>query len=464
MRTAADTRFLLNETLALFSRLQTVRSFALSTPMVLAAAVSAPAQAAINAHLAHVAFDLRRKLLGFISWLQHPASRALSAADTQARYVLLKLRFNNLLDQVDIFADVLGQRSEHNTGTWVAGLDVLAEDALTLAGQYYAPPPLICYLERGHGAAIRRARTRLPGGDLSPVGVIQIPRERMIGSGIASSLIHEVGHQGSELLDLTTTIRQDIEQVIAAGPRAETLPWQLLSRWLNEILSDCWAVGHLGITATYGLLSVVSLPSYFVFRIGTDGPHPFPWIRVKISLALGAELFPDPQWAAMSRQWEDLYPPHSLGHDKQDLLRRLEAVLPAFARLLLGHRSAKLRGNRVADIFPLAGRGPAELRALYDAWQQRPYLREHSAPSLVFAVVGQAKADGRITTEDEARVLAHMLTRWALRRSRNYCLAPAPAALMAGPRPGGAPPPRVRATSATTLTLNPRTHEPRTQY
>jgi hypothetical protein len=420
MRTAADTRFLLNETLALFSRLQTVRSFALSTPMVLAAAVSAPAQAAINAHLAHVAFDLRRKLQAFIAWLRSAESYRLSAAETQARYVLLKLRFNNLLDQVDIFADVLGQRSEHNTGTWVAGLDVLAEDALTLPGQYYTPPPLICYLERGHGAAIRRSRTRLPGGDLSPVGVIQIPRERMIGSGIASSLIHEVGHQGSELLDLTTTIRQDIDQVIARGAREEALPWQLLSRWLNEILSDCWAVGHLGITATYGLLSVVSLPSYFVFRIGTDGPHPFPWIRLKISLALGQALFPHPQWAALGQQWEDLYPLDDLGADKRDLIRRLEAVLPTFARLVLGHRSDTLRGGQVADIFPVAERGPEQLRALYATWQQHPHLREHAAPSLVFAVVGQAKADGRISTQDEVQVLSQMLSHWALARARNY--------------------------------------------
>ena len=84
MRTPADTRFLVNETLALFSRLQTVRSFSLSTPMVQAAAVSAPAQAAINAHLAHVAFDLRRKLLAFVRWLKGPESRSISAAKTLA--------------------------------------------------------------------------------------------------------------------------------------------------------------------------------------------------------------------------------------------------------------------------------------------------------------------------------------------------------------------------------------------
>ncbi|SHJ47324.1 hypothetical protein SAMN02745146_3177 [Hymenobacter daecheongensis DSM 21074] len=447
MRRAADTQFLVNEALALLSRLQTVRSFALSTPMVLAAAVSAPAQAAINSHLAHIAFGLRRKLKAFISWLRSPESQATDAEKAQARYVLLKLRFNSLLDQFDIFADVLSQRGEHGTGTWLAGLDVLAEDALHLPGGYYEPPPLICFLERGHGAAIRRARTRLPGGDDNPVGVIQIPRERMVGSGIASSLIHEVGHQGSELLDLTTTIRAEIDKKVAAGGPAK-VAWQLLSRWLNEILSDFWALGHLGIGATYGLMSVVSLPSYFVFRIGTDGPHPFPWIRVRLSIALGEALFPHRQWADLTRQWSALYPTDGLPSGKQQLIGQLVALLPEFAQLVVRHRSPSLRGQPLAGLFPVAQRQPARLRALYRQWQARPALREDCAPSLVFAVIGQAKADGRITAGEEARVLTGLLTRWALNRARNYCgLAP----------PAGAPPP---AGASSPHPLISRSHEP----
>jgi len=34
-------------------------------------------------------------------------------------------------------------------------------NALALPG-FYEAPPVICYLDRGAGAAIRRARTRLP--------------------------------------------------------------------------------------------------------------------------------------------------------------------------------------------------------------------------------------------------------------------------------------------------------------
>ena len=424
-----NTQFLINEALSLLSRLQTVRSFSLNTPMVLAASVSAVAHGAINDHLARVAFDLRRRLREFLQWAQSPAAAAASAAESQAKYVLLKLRFNNLLDQVDIFADVLSQRGEHVTGIWMAGLDVLAEDALRLPGNYYDAPPLICFLERGHGAAIRRARTRLPGGDDNPVGVIQIPRERMVGSGIASSLIHEVGHQGSELLGLTQTIKDEISRTQLGGDTAADLPWLLLSRWLNEILSDFWAVAHLGISATYGLMSVVSLPSYFVFRIGTDGPHPFPWIRVKISLALGQALFPHPQWAALNQQWEALYPTAELPASKRNVIESLERVLPAFANLVLNHQSAALRGQRLAALFPVAERQPARLRQLYQEWQAQPDQREQAAPTLVFAVVGQAKADGKITAPQEYQLLTGLLTRWALNRAKNHGRSvPAPAA------------------------------------
>ena len=65
----------------------------------------------------------------------------------------------------------------------------------------------VCYLDRGVGAAIRRARTRLPGGGDNPAAIIRVPRERMVGGGIASSLVHEVGHQAAALLGLVSSLR-----------------------------------------------------------------------------------------------------------------------------------------------------------------------------------------------------------------------------------------------------------------
>src|SRR6266540_4353461 len=98
-----------------------------------------------------------------------------------------------------------------------AGLDAVAADALSPLAPYMDLPPVVCYLDRGVGAAIRRARTRLPGGDANPVAIIRVPRERMIGSGIASSLVHEVGHEAAAQLDLINPLRQELVQRQHAG-------------------------------------------------------------------------------------------------------------------------------------------------------------------------------------------------------------------------------------------------------
>ena len=45
-----------------------------------------------------------------------------------------------------------------------------------------------------------------------------------------------------------------------------------------------------------GLISVVSLPRPFVFRVSPDDPHPPPHIRVKLSAALGGAFYPQPAW------------------------------------------------------------------------------------------------------------------------------------------------------------------------
>ena len=45
-----------------------------------------------------------------------------------------------------------------------------------------------------------------------------------------------------------------------------------------------------------GLMGVVSLPRAFVFRIDLADPHPTPWLRVKLSAAMGQALYPHPQW------------------------------------------------------------------------------------------------------------------------------------------------------------------------
>jgi len=412
-QSVAARQLLTREARSLLTRLARVRSFALYETMVPAAAASLAAQNAIERYIASQRGKLSSMVKRYLGWLKSTAGQTASAAEMQRRFATLRMRFNFVLSHFDIFADVITQRSEHETGTWLAGLDAVAADALALPGGYYDPPPVVCYLDRGHGAAIRRARTRLPGGGENPVAIVRVPRERMVGSGVASSLIHEVGHQGAALLGLHDSLRP-VLRGMQRTRSGERLAWVLFERWISEILSDFWSVARIGIAAPLGLLAVVSLPRAFVFRVNVDDPHPIPWIRVKLSCAMGEALYPHPQWARLSSTWEQLYPLNGLDREKRKLLAVLQANIPGFVAVLIHHRPRSLRGRSLQEAMAVQERQPARLKEYFDAWRNASVDLRHVSPSLVFAVIGQARADGKINPEGESRLLADLLTYWAL--------------------------------------------------
>jgi len=405
-------RFLEFEAHALLTRLNRVKPFALQMTSVPAAAVSLQAQAAIEEVLAHGRRELRKRVGQFLEWLRSAGGRLTTAADVQRRFTLLRLRFNAVLTQVDLFADALVQRSEHEYGTWIGGLDVVAADALALPG-YYKAPAAICYLDRGAGAAIRRARTRLPGGGENPVAIIRVPRERMIGSGIASSLVHEVGHQAAALLDMVDSLRPEL-QTKQQRSGAQKVAWQLWERWISEIVADYWAIARVGVASTTGLMAVVSLPRAFVFRINMDDPHPFPWVRVKLSCALGQALFPDAQWERLSRLWDSFYPLANLDDTRLGLISILQQSMPEFIRLLLQHKPAALRRQSLPEVLAVEERTPQRLRSLWQKWRAEPSGMKSAKPTLAFAVIGQARADEAISPKHESQLLGELLTLWAL--------------------------------------------------
>jgi hypothetical protein len=401
------------EVRAMRTRLDRLRPFALLEPMVPAAGLFPNAQSAIERALFQGRQELRGLMRGFLAWLAGPGLSS-TASQAQRRFALLKLRFQAVLNEFDMFNDVVTQRSEQDNGPWLSGLDVVAADALALPGRYYQLPPLICYLDRGIGASIRRARTRLPGGATNPVAIIRVPRERMVGSGIAASLIHEVGHQAAALLDLVPSLRLALQALQRAGSIDRDL-WAIWERWLSEIVADFFSVARVGIAATMGLMGVVSLPRPFVFRIDLDDPHPTPWLRVKLSAAMGQALYPHPQWPRLAAAWEELYPPAGLDAAKLTMLRRLDAQMPAFVAQLVDHRPARLGGRTLPDVLQTSTRAPARLAALFTSWSADPAAMYRARPTVVFATLGQARVDGRLSPEDEGTLFARLLTFWALK-------------------------------------------------
>jgi hypothetical protein len=382
--------------------------------MLPAAAITPAALVGIERVLVGGRARLRDRVRGYIRWLDG-AGRAAPPGEMQRRFVLLRLGFNDVLSQFDLFSDAITQRSERDTGIWLSGLDVFCADALSLPGGYYTAPQVITYLDRGPGAAIRRARTRLPGGIENPVAIIRVPRERMVGHGIASSVVHEVGHQAAALLELVPSLRRAIQEHARRSAAGGKEAWALWDRWASEIAADFWSIAKLGIGSTLGLVGVVSLPAYFVFALQPQDPHPMPYVRVLLSCAIGGALYPHQQWGELARVWDALYPLPAADTERARVIASLRETMPAFVGLLVEHRPPSLRGRSLREAVALPERRPDRLLALDRTWSQSFARMRDEPPTLVFAVLGQARARGALSVERESELIGRLLEHWALR-------------------------------------------------
>ena len=402
------------ETRALMTRLESVQPFVLQETHLAAAALSPAALSGIEQFLITGRRDVHRRAQAFLRWLQGPGASA-AAPDQQRRFWRLRLRFQDALSQFDLFSEVITQRSEHGNGVLLSGLDVAAAEALLVPGGFFEGPPVVCSLHRGLGGAIRRARTRLPGGGDNPVALIRIPRERMIGYGIASSLVHEVGHQGAALLDLVDSLQAEIRPIRGRGRSRRA--WDLWDRWISEIVADYWSISRIGIGSTLGLIGLVSLPRAYVFRPSHDDPHPMPWLRVLLSCAIGDRLYPDPQWERLARTWRAMYPLSGLRPELRATISELRTTLPDFISLLLDHRPPRLQGWSLAEVLRNPELEREALLRRFERWRARPSRMSDAPPTVAFAVLGQARASGRLTPERESRLLKRLIASWAVNSS-----------------------------------------------
>ncbi|MET0417843.1 MAG: hypothetical protein ABW022_17685 [Actinoplanes sp.] len=405
------TRFLEHETRALLTRLAAVKPFVLQETAVAAAALSPAALAGIEDHLIAGRRAVRRHADEYLRWLQGPGAVA-SAADQQRRFGAVRRDFQGTLSTFDLFSEVITQRSESDNGVLLSGLDVAAAEALRLPGGYVNGPPVVCALHSSLGGAIRRSRTRLPGGGDNPVAIIRIPRERMIGYGIASTLAHEAAHEGASLLGLVESLRAHLLLTRRGLGRPDA--WRRWELWISEVVADFWSIGRIGIGSTLGLIALVSLPRRVVFRPSDHDPHPVPWIRVLLSCAIGERLYPDPQWRRLAAVWRAMYPVEGVPRRLAVALADLEATIPDLVTMLVGHRPFPLGGHRLGAVLRNPDVCRDALLRRFAAWRAEPDAMHRAPPTVAFAVLGQARASGLLTPEREARLLRRLITAWAV--------------------------------------------------
>jgi hypothetical protein len=74
-----------------------------------------------------------------------------------------------------------------------------------------------------------------------------------------------------------------------------------------------------------------------------------------------------------------------------------------------------LNGASLREALRISERRPEQLQDFFKAWRASPALMQRASPVMVFAVIGQARAEGVLSPEQESRILTRMLNFWALR-------------------------------------------------
>ena len=90
------------------------------------------------------------------------------------------------------------------------------------------------------------------------------------------------------------------------------------------------------------------------------------------------------------------------------------ATKDSFVALRVNNRPPSLRGNSLGDVMHTSGRTPAALTALWRSWERRPQDARRAPPTILFATIGQARANGEITPERESELVRQHLAHWAV--------------------------------------------------
>jgi hypothetical protein len=82
------------------------------------------------------------------------------------------------------------------------------------------------------------------------------------------------------------------------------------------------------------------------------------------------------------------------------------------------HRPSALQGRSLKDVLATRERRPEALAELFSRGRHTKFrtLRQVS-PTIALAAIAQARAEGSVSPEEESRLLAGLLTDWALRKS-----------------------------------------------
>jgi hypothetical protein len=361
--------------------------------------------------------------------LQEQLDSGYDLAGIRRGVLRLRQRYLQVETVLDFYGDAINSRTSPRLRAMLRGYDTLASDSLAavLDRVGIAPPLALVYIDSGLGAAILRAGVRLwDSGHPSPAAAIKLTRHNFAS---ATALFHETGHQVSHLTGWAPELADALRDRLA--PRSRELA-DLWGSWASEIAGDAHAFAQAGWAPVLALSNVVDGPTDAVYRIRHGDPHPFPFARVMLNVALCRRWFGDGPWDAVAAAWMHRHPPGRARGEGADVVRASMAALEGIADVCTRRPMAAFRGAPLCDVLDPRRVSPAALDAL--ARQAGPslltssYLRRRDSLRILAILVTRAALD-------PARALEHRraMERWVVDLGDDAARAPADAA--AAPRP-----------------------------
>jgi hypothetical protein len=358
--------------------------------------------------------NVRQRLTGVVAALgaeaqalQRMLDSGRDLADIRSGVLRLRGRYLQVETILDFYGQAISSRTNPRLRAQLRGYDVLAGDSMAaVLGRVGIDPPLaLVYLDSGLGAAILRAGVRLwDSGHPSPAAAIKLTRHNL---SYPTALLHETGHQVAHLTGWTAELAGALTERLARRSAELAALWQ---GWTSEVAADVHAFAQAGWAPIAALSNVVDGPTSTVYRIRPGDPHPYPFIRVLLNVALCRGWYGAGPWDDVAASWSQRHPPESAPAEMRALTAASVAALGEIVDVCTRVPMAAFGGAPLSAVLDPRRVSPAALAAL--ATQAGPslltssYLRRREPLRILAYLATQAVADPARAEAHRARLLA----------------------------------------------------------
>jgi hypothetical protein len=370
---------------------------------------------------AYLEATIRTELTGAIDRLERDgdvlvarlraARRLEELASLRADVVRYRANVGRAEQLLEFFGDAVRSRSTPKLAAMLRGLDALAGTAMdaVLRPLGRRTPPVLTYLDRGLGASILRAGVRLWDLEsINPVAAIKITRHNLRRP---TALIHEAGHQVAAMLGFNEELARMLEAAMGpAGPEVAAI-W---ASWSSEIAADAHAFVHTGYAAVAGLHDVVSGDPRTFFDLRLGDPHPVPYLRVLLGVAMCRRFYGAGPWDDLADAWQASYRLDAAPSPSRALIGRSLPLIDRVVETTLRTPAGAFGRRALAELVDPARVAPAELAALARAAGAALQTSSHWLGTEALRML--ALSGYRAATEPERSVeVAEQYEAWMLR-------------------------------------------------